>query len=204
MAQERLYLRAKDQLAIHLCVEQWPDAHSIASKEQAALDGVPDGNGKLPVEVLQTGGAHLLVKMQDDFGVGVCGEAVPAGLELGAQLHIVVDLAVEHDPQGSIFVADRLLPSIEVNDAQASTAKACPPVAEQAKVVWPTMADGAQHAAQYCLVQWWSLDKVQHSGYATHSLVRVPSLTSICSNSNVLGNSPSLPTCLRFPWEGII
>ena len=69
------------------------------------------------------------------------------------------------------FVANGLLPGAEIDDAQASATKARPPIAVQSKVIRPPMADSAQHPAQYCSAERWSLNKVQHSGYATHSSV---------------------------------
>ena len=43
----------------------------------------------------------------------------PRCLELGAQLDVVEDLAVEDDPDRAVFVVDRLLAAREVDDAQA-------------------------------------------------------------------------------------
>ena len=40
------------------------------------------------------------------------------GLELGAEFAVVVNLAVEHEPDRAIFVVDRLLPRGQVDDAQ--------------------------------------------------------------------------------------
>src|SRR5205823_10893204 len=42
------------------------------------------------------------VGLQQHLGVGARGEAVPQRLELGAQLLMVVDLAVEYDPDVEI------------------------------------------------------------------------------------------------------
>ena len=41
--------------------------------------------------------AVLLVEIQDDFGVGPAAEPEPRGLELGAMIERVVDLAVERE-----------------------------------------------------------------------------------------------------------
>src|SRR6266850_2129790 len=43
--------------------------------------------------------------------------------ELGAQLAEVVDLAVEHDPDGTVLVVDRLMAGREIDDAQAPHAE---------------------------------------------------------------------------------
>jgi hypothetical protein len=50
----------------------------------------------------------------------------PACLELAPQVAVVVDLAVEDDPDGAILVADRLLAVVEIDDAQPPHAEATP------------------------------------------------------------------------------
>ena len=42
--------------------------------------------------------------------------------ELLAQGEMVVDLAVEHDPQGAVFVRNGLMPARQVDDTQPSHA----------------------------------------------------------------------------------
>jgi len=55
--------------------------------------------------------APLLERVDDHLGVGVVGlPGVTAEfLELSANLGVVVDLAVEHEPYGAIFVAHGLI-----------------------------------------------------------------------------------------------
>ena len=69
-----------------------------------------------------------------------------ARLEVGAQLAIVVDLAVEDDPDGAVLVADRLVAAGEVDDAAAA---ACPrptrAVDVDAFVVGAPVNDGLTH-----------------------------------------------------------
>ena len=50
-------------------------------------------------------------------------ERVPAGVELRAQLAIVVDLAVEDHPDRAVLVADRLMAAGEIDDAQPAHAE---------------------------------------------------------------------------------
>ena len=61
--------------------------------------------------------------MDDGFGVARCPEGVAALFELAPQLAVVVDLAVEHHPDGAVFVANRLLAGLEVDDAQPAHAE---------------------------------------------------------------------------------
>ena len=49
-------------------------------------------------------GAVFFEKVDDGFGVAVGAVAMAAGDELLAQGEMVVDFAVEYDPQGAVFV----------------------------------------------------------------------------------------------------
>src|SRR5215207_8039085 len=60
----------------------------------------------------------LLVKMQDDFGIGTRGELMPRCRELLPQRQIVIDFTVEHDRLVPVLVENRLITGIKVDDAQ--------------------------------------------------------------------------------------
>ena len=62
----------------------------------------------------------LLVSMQQDLGVRLGPEAVALGLQVGAQLVIVIDLAVEDNPDGPVFIRQRLVTADEVDNRQTS------------------------------------------------------------------------------------
>ena len=62
--------------------------------------------------------------MDDGFGVALRREAVAATDELGAQLAIVVDLAVERDPISPVFVGHWLAAAVaEIDDAQPAVSQ---------------------------------------------------------------------------------
>ena len=73
-----------------------------------------------------------------------------AGDELPAELLIIVDLAVEDDDLGPVFVEDRLSATAQIDNAETSHAEADATVYEQPLVVGPPVADGRTHAAE-CL-----------------------------------------------------
>ena len=56
--------------------------------------------------------------MDDRFGVAVRAEAVAARFEVGPQLAVVVDFAVEGDPDRLVFVRQRLPTGGEVDNRQ--------------------------------------------------------------------------------------
>jgi hypothetical protein len=60
-----------------------------------------------------------------------------------AQLHIVKDLTIKDDPQGSILIADGLLTGGQVDNAQASIPQSNGHIPVDAKLIWPPVPDHA-------------------------------------------------------------
>ena len=117
--EQRLHLRAEQQRAVRQRrVEQRPDADAIAHQHEPAARVVPQRDRELAVQVVDEVEAVLLVEMNDRFGVAVRVEDVAALLEVGAQLDVVEDLAVERDPDRAVLVAERLLAGAQVDDGQ--------------------------------------------------------------------------------------
>ena len=84
---------------------------------------VPYDEGK---HAAQLGGqcrAVLLIAVDDDLGVAVGLEDVPLGLQLGAQVHEVVNFTVEHADDGAILIVHGLLACGQVDDAQTAEAQ---------------------------------------------------------------------------------
>ena len=65
----------------------------------------------------------LLVEVQQRLAVRAGGEAMPLPDELCAQLAVVVDLAVGDQPDRSVLVRQRLVPTGEVDDRQSAHAQ---------------------------------------------------------------------------------
>ena len=60
----------------------------------------------------------LLVEVDEHLGVAVGAEAVALRLELGAELAVVVELAVLDDDDAAVLVRDRLVAGLEVDDRE--------------------------------------------------------------------------------------
>ena len=88
-------------------------------------------------------GAPRLVGVDDDLGVAAGAEAVAERLELGAQLDVVEDLAVEDDPQRAVLVGQRLLAGRQVDDGQAGVRQAGALVAIGPELVRPAVPERA-------------------------------------------------------------
>jgi hypothetical protein len=98
------------------------DAEVVAAEHEPARTGRPPevGDRVRPhaVEAGRAVVAPLLVGVDDDLGVGLRGEGVAQLLELGAQLAVVVDLAVEDEPDRLVLVGDRLVAAGPVDDGE--------------------------------------------------------------------------------------
>ena len=87
--------------------------------------------------------------MHDDFGIGLTLEDMPFGEEEFAQLLVVINLAVENDPDIVVFVGQRLMAALDVNNAQTPHGQADILFDEEAFVVGPSMRDSSIHAGQH-------------------------------------------------------
>ena len=63
-----------------------------------------------------------------------------ARLKLRPQFGVVVDFAVEDDPQGAVFVAERLMAGGEVDNAETAHAESSTIACPVPFIVWTTMA----------------------------------------------------------------
>ena len=69
-------------------------------------------------------------------------------LKAGSQLRMVVDLAVENDPDILIFIRQRLMTTLDVNNAEASHGQADVLFHEKPFIIRPAMHDAAVHAGE--------------------------------------------------------
>ena len=90
-------------------VEQRLFAQMVCGQQHAAMAIVPDGEGKHAAQLLHYFSAPLLIAVDDDFSIGVGTEGVSGGNQLRAQFLEVVNLAIEGDPDGLIFIAHGLM-----------------------------------------------------------------------------------------------
>src|SRR3990172_4145552 len=141
-------LGPEDQLLPYEGVVERLDPETIAGEEQLSRRGVPDRERKHPVEVADTVGTELLVGVDHDLGVG-------AGLEPMSQLRkevtkalVVVDLAVEDDPDRAVFVSDGLMAALDVYDGEPPRGETDSRVEERPFIVLSPVGDGPGHALE--------------------------------------------------------
>ena len=102
----------------------------------------------MPSSACRQSAPVLLVEVDDRLGVGARAEPVALGLEARAQLGVVVDLAVEGDPDRAVLVGHRLVPGRrQVDDRQPPVAEHHAPVGRlpQAGVVGAAVGHGVAH-----------------------------------------------------------
>jgi hypothetical protein len=129
------------------------DPDSVAGKHQAFPGLIPESEGEHAVKLLKTSRPELLVCMDDHLGVASGLELVASGFELAPQLAKVVNLAIEDNVDGSIFVRDRLIPGHKVDDRQPPYTQVGAPVVVVAKTVWSTVTQQGGHCAQHRLTR---------------------------------------------------
>ena len=95
-------------------------AQGITGQQQAPAWPIPQREGEHPPQRPHEVVAPLLVQVNDDLRVRAGSEAVPPRLQVPAQLGEVVDLAVDHRPDGAVLVGHGLVPAgRQVDDGQA-------------------------------------------------------------------------------------
>ena len=130
---QRLDLRGEAECPAVVCGVERLDAVRVAREEEAAPCFVPDCECEHAAQPMHHLGAMTRVEVQEHLRIGGRAEARAVGLELDAQLRIVVDLAVEHDDEPAVFTDHRLRSALgEIDDRRAADARGrnaghCPP-----------------------------------------------------------------------------
>src|SRR5688500_5450557 len=97
MFQQCLKLGAENKIAVCLVrIKQRLFADTVAGEEQRLFTRIPDREREHPTKVLNAIDAVRVVKMYNGLCIRLCVKSVPAFLEIGADLLIIVDLAVEY------------------------------------------------------------------------------------------------------------
>ncbi len=146
--QDRLDLRREQQLPLGDAVVQGLDAEPVPREEQALLAPVPDGEREHALQRLDAALRLFLVEVHDGLGVAAGPVAMAVRLEAGAQGGVVVDLAVEGDPDPLVLVRHRLLAARDVHDGEAAVGEADRPVDPEPFAVRAAMAEHVAHALE--------------------------------------------------------
>ena len=102
--EDRLDLRSEQQPVAGRRPVERLDAEAIAHEQQPAARRVPDREREHAAQVLDAAVAPLFVGVDDGLGVRPGAIAMAGASRLAADLGVVVDLAVEDDPDRAVFV----------------------------------------------------------------------------------------------------
>jgi hypothetical protein len=94
-----LELRGEGHAAVVRRPEQRLDAELVAGQGERALALVEQREGEHAAQAAQARRAPAAPRLQEHLGIRAGPEADPGAAQLGPQLAIVVDLAVEHQHQ---------------------------------------------------------------------------------------------------------
>ena len=151
MDRESFDLRAKDKYPSLQTIKQWPNAQSISRDEEFLLYGIPDRDGELAIEALQTTWSLLLVEVQKYFRIAMCLEVVPVILEFEPQLAVVEDLTIVDNPETLVFGRNGLLTGREIDNAQPRVCHADRIIHIDSELVRPAVSDHGEHLAKQVL-----------------------------------------------------
>ena len=164
--EQRLHLRGEREQARPVVVVERLLAGTVAGDQEALPPRVPEREREHPVERFHDLVLALLVEVKDHLPVALAREAM-AVLQLLAQLAEVVDLAVEDQPERSVFVRHRLAGRVaQVDDGEAPVAEARGPVQMQALPVGPTVGQGGGHGSDVLAPH--RAAAREHSAHAAH------------------------------------
>ena len=145
--------REEQPIAIARPVERL-DPEAIASDEQTAPARIPDREREHAAEVVDAVVAPLLVGVDDALGVRLRAIDVAEAFELAPEVAVVVNLAVEADPDRLVFVGERLLAGGEIHDAQTAMAEGRLLVDEKPGSVRTAMHEDVAHRHHAVAVFW--------------------------------------------------
>src|SRR5712692_1246286 len=149
------------------------DAQPISRRKQPPCPPVPNGKGEHAVKMPGALSSPLLVRMDDDLRIGVGPERVAGRAEMTRQLLIVVDAAVEGDPDAAVFVGERLPPAFRIDDRQTPMPEPNRAVKIHAFTVRAPMRKDPRHRLKPRGL--YRPSSCHHSGYPAH----LPSFSSL-------------------------
>ena len=170
--QQRLGLRGEAQGPAIVGIVERLDAERIAGQQEPALPRIPQAEGEHAAQRLDHGRAALLVELQHHLGVGVGTEATALGFELGLELAVIVDLAVEGDGERAVGAVHRLRAALgKIDDGEPPVGEADPAVGRQpvAAAVGAARRHAGVHAPELGAIdRRGDVEVGGDAGYSTH------------------------------------
>jgi hypothetical protein len=118
---------------------------AISRKEQLAPLRVPQCNCKHAPEVSEALFAVIFIEVDNSFSIRAGDESVPASEQFLAKFRIVINFTIQEHPDGSIFIADRLVTAGDINNAEPPMAQTDSAIHINALVIRTAMTQSSVH-----------------------------------------------------------
>ena len=151
MGKQCFRLGGPEQFAAKRPVIQGLFAKTVAGDDELFSPCVPERERVHPVEVIHEVLAVLFVKVRQYLGVGLGNELVTTFFEVGADLAVVIQLAVHHHDDRLVLAKDRLVAGVQIDDREPPHPQGGSVVQPQPLGIWPAMHDGLAHRMQHRL-----------------------------------------------------
>src|SRR5581483_183899 len=114
------HLGPEDKPAAAKVIVERLDAQSVPGNKETLLSSVPNRKGEHASEVLNAVATVFLVQVDNRLSIAMGPVFMATAHQIVAQAGMVIDFAVKDHPDGTIFIADWLMPGSKVHDAQAA------------------------------------------------------------------------------------
>src|SRR5437016_1425759 len=152
MLENRFNLGAKNQPAAGLRVIQRFNSEAVTRQQELSIAFIPQGKSKHPAQMLNALLTELLIEMDDYFRVARGRQNMPPAFQLSSQQLVIINFAVEDSHDGPVFVADWLLPSIQIDDAKPPHSHRKVSLQKRAGIIRAPVVQDLEHVVQNVLV----------------------------------------------------
>src|SRR5262249_43534780 len=140
-------------------------------------------------------GATLFIEVQDCLGIRAGAIVVTASDQLRSQFRVVIDLAVEDNPDGAVLVGHRLTAAFDVHDCQSPMSQPDRSPHHRAGAIGTAMSKRVSHPHQPMLLGTFARIKFHYPGDAAHRALpwystRTPGWSTRTDSPDRSKNSP--------------
>ena len=169
--EDRLDLgREHDTVSVRVPVERLlPEP--ISREHQLALIAIPDGDREHAAQVVNEVHALVFVEVDEHLGIRLGAKTVSSRQQAVTQLPIVVDFAVERDPDPAVLVRERLLSGRQTDDAEAAVTETDLWLDVTAFLVRSTVGEECLHRLESAAVDSLVLMETIDSADSAHPLI---------------------------------
>jgi hypothetical protein len=118
--------------------------------------------------------------MNDSFGIASGAIAVTAELKVLAQIRMIIDFTVENDPNTRVFIAERLVTGLDVNNAEAAHRQSYVLFDKETIVVGTAVDDLLVHSLQQVMIHSPAPVGIENAADSAHDYTPIPVGSLLC------------------------